>query len=66
MTVPCLISTGQISSKGCIRENATGKLMSLCDCNLFPSSDVYLFVSFRETWVFSNKIPYFVGHTADT
>ena len=45
MIVPCLISTGQISSKGCVRENTTGKFVLLCNCNLLPSNDVYLQIS---------------------
>lgn len=40
--IPCLISTGQISSKGCVRENTIGKFISFFNCNLFPSNDVYL------------------------
>ena len=45
MIVPYLISTGQISSKGCVRENTTGKFVLLCNCNLLPSNDVYLEIS---------------------
>lgn len=40
--LPCLISNGHISSKGCISENATGKLASICNGYLHVSDEVYL------------------------